>query len=284
MFYPMDTVAVDARAATAMVGANAAASLARGEIVLSRTSAQNEGAEVGDTMVLSGWNGSSHTFTVGSVVDDRAAADAELVVDEGVGTSMGVTRPTQVRFFGTRRQLLDTVAALPSGIRSDASWLPSPVEAVSQARFKHLLGEFAYKRSGNGDLTLDPAWTSANLVVKAFPLIGTITCHRVVAAAAIAALDEIEHAGLSRLIHTKDTYQNGGCFGARDQKLVDGTSGHTLSRHAWGGAIDINPAANPQGGKPSMDHRVVDIFRKHGFAWGGTFPTPDGMHFEYIGA
>ena len=27
----------------------------------------------------------------------------------------------------------------------------------------------------------------------------------------------------------------------------------------------------------------MQIFRKHGFAWGGNFLTPDGMHFEWVG-
>ena len=48
-------------------------------------------------------------------------------------------------------------------------------------------------------------------------------------------------------------------------------------------ALDTNTATNPMGGRPTMDCRVVRIFRKHGFAWGGNFLTPDGMHFEWVG-
>jgi hypothetical protein len=32
-----------------------------------------------------------------------------------------------------------------------------------------------------------------------------------------------------------------------------------------------------------MNCYVVRIFRKHGFAWGGNWRTPDGMHFEWVG-
>jgi hypothetical protein len=32
-----------------------------------------------------------------------------------------------------------------------------------------------------------------------------------------------------------------------------------------------------------MDCRIVRIFRKHNFAWGGNFLFPDGMHFEWVG-
>jgi hypothetical protein len=48
-------------------------------------------------------------------------------------------------------------------------------------------------------------------------------------------------------------------------------------------AIDMNTSVNGQGVVPRMDCRIVRIFRRWGFAWGGNFTPSDGMHFEYVG-
>jgi hypothetical protein len=54
------------------------------------------------------------------------------------------------------------------------------------------------------------------------------------------------------------------------------------SQHAYGAAIDIDAPANGYGDTtPAMDPRVVEVFERHGFLWGGDFLIPDGMHFEY---
>ena len=89
---------------------------------------------------------------------------------------------------------------------------------------------------------------------------------------------------MSALIHSADTRARGGCFIARETRSLSGNSGHNLSRHTWGAAIDINPSQNPYGGASRMDGRVIDAFRRHGFVWGGSFLVPDPMHFEYVGA
>jgi hypothetical protein len=56
--------------------------------------------------------------------------------------------------------------------------------------------------------------------------------------------------------------------------------GKPISRHAWGLAFDINVPANGYGAAPTLDPRIVEVFRRWGFKWGGDFSTPDGMHFE----
>ena len=58
----------------------------------------------------------------------------------------------------------------------------------------------------------------------------------------------------------------------------------TTSLHAWGLAVDLNASRNPQGSPPHQDLRLVHVMERHGFSWGGRWPTvPDGMHFEFHG-
>jgi len=97
----------------------------------------------------------------------------------------------------------------------------------------------------------------------------------------LAAFAEIEKAGLKkRLISIA------GSFNARLQKKKGGGFVRTPSNHSFATAFDINSDFNPQGKKPpavgqtGSVRELVPIFEKHGFRWGGLFPTPDGMHFE----
>ena len=64
------------------------------------------------------------------------------------------------------------------------------------------------------------------------------------------------------------------------------------SIHAWGAAIDINPAFSNywhwgrRGGdipayENHIPHEVVSAFERHGFIWGGRWAHFDTMHFEY---
>lgn len=59
------------------------------------------------------------------------------------------------------------------------------------------------------------------------------------------------------------------------------------SNHSWATAIDVNSLENPQR-RPrttNLPKRVVDIWKAHGYRWGGDYvtSTPDPMHFEFMG-
>jgi len=82
-------------------------------------------------------------------------------------------------------------------------------------------------------------------------------------------------------------YPVGGTYACRS--VAD--TGQT-SMHAWGAAIDINPAFSDYwlwhrsaGRIPAYVNRVpldvVAVFERHGFIWGGRWRHFDTMHFEY---
>jgi hypothetical protein len=82
-------------------------------------------------------------------------------------------------------------------------------------------------------------------------------------------------------------YPPGGTYVCRSVADTGGTS-----MHAWGAAIDINPAFSNywfwqrgRGGDPVYVNRVpaeiVAVFERHGFIWGGRWSHFDTMHFEY---
>jgi len=100
-----------------------------------------------------------------------------------------------------------------------------------------------------------------------------VTCNVQLFPALIGALTQVQDAGLGGEIHVYS-----GCYAAR---TVARSPTAPPSQHAYGAAIDINAPENPYGATPTMDPRIVKIFERWGFIWGGRFLTPDGMHFEY---
>jgi hypothetical protein len=56
-----------------------------------------------------------------------------------------------------------------------------------------------------------------------------------------------------------------------------------LSMHAYGCAVDFDPARNKLGAKfPAFgqEGNTVAAFESEGWTWGGHWKRPDGMHFE----
>lgn len=146
-------------------------------------------------------------------------------------------------------------------------------------------GRFAWRESATrpGAIEILGDWEQKNIVGLRPPLalvdgqgraVREIRCHRLIARPLREVLEELAEAGLSHLINTFD-----GCFVPR-HLLWDPRRG--LSRHAWGIAVDLNARLFPYGSAAKQDARLVEAFARHGFAWGGRWPTPDPMHFEVV--
>jgi hypothetical protein len=286
---PMGLTVVPVEAAAFIFDAPVSSTLAAGQVVMGATSAGLRGARAGDVVELVDAGGGTRSFTIGLVAADEAIGGAELMLGLEAAALLGVDRNTRMIIWGfDSRAAIDAALSaqgLPGPkVRVSRGWdPPSPDATLGFSRTKALLGEFAYRRFSDGGLGLQPGWTDANIHPRmTFAGVGVrASCHNVVVPAIQGALQEIADAGLGGLIDLASTNSVGGCFAPRLNN-VTGNLGF-LSRHTWAQALDINVAQNPQGAAPRLDCRIVRNFRKWGFAWGGNFVNPDGMHFEYVG-
>jgi hypothetical protein len=155
-------------------------------------------------------------------------------------------------------------------ITSDAA--PQPL-ARGEAE-AGLGGTMSFTILDDGWIRPDAAWVEANIAEATVPILGAVTCHRVMIPQLAAALGEIESEGLASLIRPEDY---AGCYAPR---FIDRNPDLPLSNHAFGLAVDLNSDTNPLGTTGDMDPRVVEIFEKWGFEWGGRWERPDPMHFE----
>jgi hypothetical protein len=134
------------------------------------------------------------------------------------------------------------------------------------------VGTFRYTVLGAGRIGPEQAWVGANIRTEEVPILGSVTCHRVIFPQLRAALLEVQQRGLAAEIHP-DEYA--GCYYPR---FIANTT--TLSNHSFGLALDLNVPGNGRGTVGEMDRDVVAIFKRWGFAWGGDWRYTDPMHFE----
>ena len=134
------------------------------------------------------------------------------------------------------------------------------------------VGTYTYTVLGGGRIAPDPAWVSSHIATEAVPILGSVTCNKLLFPQLRAALEEIVQRNLADKI---DPDQYAGCYYPR---FIAGST--SLSNHAFGLALDLNTATNGRGIPGDMDRDVVAIFKKWGFAWGGDWNYTDPMHFE----
>ena len=295
MSLPMGTTVLDKSAIATLMGLQVAGVLDANTIVMSELTASLRGAVAGDVITLRSSGGAELEFTIGAVVADAITGGTELLMIPDAAARIGLDRASGVIIwnFGSREQIdaaLSDEGLESTSIRIRRSWDPfDPDSTLGMARTKSLLGEFAYRAGANGSVTIDASWKAQNLSSMQYLPNIRRDCHRVVQPAMRAAIDEIVARGLLTVFDLGDWSVAGGCYTPRFNRLTPSSTIGFLSRHTWGMAMDTNTVSACQGCTPtSFIERpggctVVRIFRKHGFAWGGNFLTPDGMHFEYVG-
>ena len=277
---PLDTLVIRPRGYAALLPAaerGPVRALGPGEALLSRTSARVRHARAGTTLTLAG----GRRLRVAGVLDDGLVRSAELVVSATEGARLATRAPYLLAAVGTARDARRAARAF-DGERTRVSALgPAPWNTrgliARPVDLKVRFGEFALRTPVGADwVTPDPAWVRRDIRSARVPILGTVTCHRRMIPALRRAMADLERRGLARLVDPGDY---AGCYAPRRIP----TSG-TLSLHAWGLAVDLNASRNPQGSPPHQDLRLVRVMERHGFSWGGRWPTvPDGMHFEFHG-
>lgn len=263
--------------------------LGEGRVVVNEMTAAQTGAQVGDVLQLRPKNGGVVAVTIGMIATYEAVGGTELVFDTTIADRLGFFDDTSTVIWGFDRDGIDqALVAVGLDGRRDTevarSWdLPDPDSTISTARTKQALGEPWYRVNSDGSISMHPDWIATNLTDGRVLLDETIRiraqCHVGVVDDLRAALADVAAAGLAAEIEVANANAYGGCYGPRYSRI----SGY-LSRHTYAMALDTNTVSNCQGCIPKMHCDVVRIFRRHGFAWGGNFRRPDGMHFEWVGS
>jgi len=304
---PMGVTALPLEVVGSVMGRAVSGPLAQNSIVISQTTATMRGAQVGDVFDFITPGGWIASFLVGMVVPDELVGGTEILMSTTQADFVGMASPTRVIIYGQfdRAVLAGMLAAFgvstDSYVRVSRSWEPAgPDSTLGLVATKQLLGEFDVYYAGLATsqwVAVNPTWKSIYLPVnRRLYSTGILArCNNVLHAALEAALAEVQ-ATLPQLVNSSpnsasqstgldianaNTY--GGCSTGSARLSRVGVAGGIVSRHSWGQALDVSTVSNCQGCVPAMDCRIVRIFRKHGFAWGGNFLTPDGMHFEWVG-
>lgn len=229
----------------------------------------------------------SRQIRVAGVVSDAAIGAHEVLVSRSVAQSLRVRQDRYLLIDparrASRRNLTKRIRSLlPPG---DLLRVRGPGETpffrqgdavLAPVMLKKLFGEFAARPLPGGLLDVDPKWVRRHIVVTRVRVLGRVQCNRAIIPQLRGALAEVEREGLAKFIDRKDY---AGCYSGR---FLNRNPEAGISHHAWGIAFDINASTNQFGQTPHMNRRVVAIFRKWGFTWGGHWLLPDGMHFEFV--
>ena len=246
------------------------------KIVISELTASRYELNVGDYVNLVGLNSETIPIEVGKVIKDSKIGWFEGVVNKDLGFKLGIYRNIQAIIWDSHINE-NFLIELHKNINYRKVKLTFRENRVNKnwvlptALVKEMFGDFQIKERDGVWITTEPEWREENIQNKRMPILGITRCHRLMWEPLEGALNQILEEGLEEYLSIEEWRSSGGCYAPRRINRFD--AGGSISRHAWGIAIDINTTS----GYPP---RVVEIFNDWGFAWGGTWTSPDEMHFE----
>ena len=246
------------------------------KIVISELTASRYELNVGDYVNLVGLNSEIIPIEVGKVIKDSKIGWFEGVVNKDLGFKLGIYRNIQAIIWDSHINE-NFLIELHKNINYRKVKLTFRENRVNKnwvlptALVKEMFGDFQIKERDGVWITTEPEWREENIQNKRMPILGITRCHRLMWEPLEGALNQILEEGLEEYLIIEEWKSSGGCYAPRRINRFD--AGGSISRHAWGIAIDINT-------KSGYPPRVVEIFNDWGFAWGGTWTSPDEMHFE----
>jgi hypothetical protein len=255
--------------------------LREGDVLVRHDIAHQLDLELGGRMLLRTEHGTL-PVRIGALAANGAPPLAEIIVPFDVASLLGVDEPNSL-LLAAEDDPEDLAERLSDVGDVELRREPEPEQAPSQPTGEQGsastsgpvdLESFTYTSRGDGTIEIHGDWASRNIVPVDIPGMGTTRCHKAMVPQLMAALREIHEAGLYGHF---DPSQFGGCWVPRH---IMWNPSRGLSMHAWGLAIDFNVSTNMYGAEPQLHPGIVEIFKKWGFAWGGDWSTPDGMHFE----
>jgi hypothetical protein len=246
-----------------------------GDVLVRHDVAHELGLELGGTVILRTADGTVPA-RVGAFAANGAPPLADLLVPRGLGELLGVSGTNTLVVAADAASPQDLGDRLRAAVGGAVEVLkaPAPQRSAPKTTGSVTLEPFNYTSRGDGTIKIDPTWVQRNIVTIEIPNLGTARCHRAMVPQLMAALREVQEAGLYGHFRRD---QFAGCFMPRH---ILWNPDRGLSMHAWGLAIDFNSVDNAFGKRPVMDPRIVRIFERWGFEWGGHWSTPDGMHFQ----
>ena len=274
--YSISVKTIDSKVTNMFYDTDTADVINSGMLVASSLTAERYQLEVGDVVNFVGLNNEKISIEVGKIIKDSTLGWFEVVVNKEVGYKLGIFRNIQAIIWDSKISenfFIELHRNIEYRKVKFTYKKPSPNKnwVLPNALVKEMFGDFQIKERDGVWITTESEWREENIQNKRMPILGITRCHRLMWEPLEGALNQILEEGLEGYLSIEEWRSSGGCYAPRRISRFD--AGGSISRHAWGIAIDINT-------KSGYPPRIVEIFNSWGFAWGGTWTSPDEMHFE----